>query len=283
MTLAGGSLYSTPMTLLSDQGFLELDDLRLEYRMIGPRPDAAPTLVLLHQGLGAATMWGDFPDKLAAATGFGVFAYSRVGYGHSGPAQLPRGLDFMHVEARQTLPRLLDAIGFRDGILVGHSDGASIAAIHAGSVQDHRVRGLVLMAPHFIVEDVTMAAIKSIRRAFDAGEVQFGRWHADAKATVHGWSDVWLTNDVSAWDLSEDLAYIRVPVLIIQGEHDDFGTMRQVEIARSECTCPVDVLMLPDARHVPHREAPEATLEAVAEFCRRLLREHVGAVAAAAR
>ena len=129
--------------------------LRLEYRMIGPRPDDAPTLVLLHEGLGCVGMWGDFPDKLQAATGFGVFVYSRVGYGQSSPATLPRQLDFMHDEAREMLPRLLDAIGFRRGLLVGHSDGASIAAIYGGSVQDHRVRGLVLMAPHFIVEDVT--------------------------------------------------------------------------------------------------------------------------------
>ena len=208
------------MPSLSDQGFLDLPPLRLEYRMVGPRPDAAPTLVLLHQGLGSAGMWGDFPERLATATGFGVFAYSRQGYGHSSPASLPRALDFMHREAREILPRVLDAIGFRQGVLVGHSDGASIAAIHAGSLQDHRVRGLAMMAPHFIVEDVTMAAIRSIRQAFDSGEVQFERWHADAAATVHGWSDVWLSNDVSRWDLTEDLAYIRVPILIIQGEQD---------------------------------------------------------------
>jgi pimeloyl-ACP methyl ester carboxylesterase len=259
--------------------------LRLEYRMTGPRPDQAPTLVLLHQGLGSVGMWGDFPERLADATGFGVFAYSRQGYGQSSPAPLPRALDFMHVEARQALPRVLDAIGFRQGVLVGHSDGASIAAIHAGSVQDHRVRGLAMMAPHFIVEDVTMAAIVGIRKAFDSGEVraQFARSHADADATVRGWSDVWLTNDVRAWDLREDLAYIRVPVLIIQGEQDNFGTVRQIEIAREECYCPVDALLLPDVRHIPYREAPEATLEAIAQFCNRLLREHQGAGAAAAR
>jgi pimeloyl-ACP methyl ester carboxylesterase len=268
------------MAPLPDQGLLDLPPLRLEYRMVGPRPDTAPTLVLLHQGLGAATMWGDFPEKLAAATGVGVFAYSRQGYGHSSPALLPRALDFMHREAREVLPRVLDAIGFRQGLLVGHSDGASIAAIYAGSVQDHRVRGLAMMAPHFIVEDVTMAAIRNIRRAFDAGEVQFERWHADAAATVRGWSDVWLTNDVRQWDLSEDLAYIRVPVLIIQGEQDTFGTVRQIEIAQEECFCPVEVLMLPDVGHIPHREAPEVTLKAIAEFCGRLLREHEGPTAA---
>jgi pimeloyl-ACP methyl ester carboxylesterase len=269
------------MISLSPRGFLDLAPLRLEYRTVGPRPDEAPTIVLLHEGLGSAAQWGDFPEKLVAATGMGVFTYSRVGYGQSSPATLPRGLDFMHVEGREILPRLLDAIGFKQGVLVGHSDGASIAAIYAGSVQDHRVRGLVLMAPHFIVEDCTMAAIRAVRKAFGTTELRarFARWHADAEATVHGWSDVWLNNDVSKWDLREDLAYIRVPVLIIQGEHDDFGTVRQIEIAREECYCPVEALLLPDARHAPQREAPDAVLAAIADFCRRLLRAQEGAAA----
>jgi pimeloyl-ACP methyl ester carboxylesterase len=240
------------MAALSPQGFLDLPPLRLEYRFVGPRPEEAPTLVVLHEGLGSVGMWGDFPEKLAAATGAGVFAYSRVGYGHSSPAKLPRSLDFMHVEGREILPRVLDAIGFRQGLLVGHSDGASIAAIHAGSLQDHRVRGLVLMAPHFIVEDVTIRSIAEIRKAYDT-------------------TDVWLTNDFRPWDLRDDLAHIRVPVLIIQGEHDHYGTVRQIEIAQEECYCPVDVLLLPDVQHSPHREAPEQTLDAIADFCRRLL------------
>jgi pimeloyl-ACP methyl ester carboxylesterase len=266
------------MATLSDQGFLELGDLRLEYRMSGPRPDKAPTLVLLHEGLGSAGMWSDFPEKLSAATGMGVFAWSRVGYGHSSAAKLPRSLDFMHVEAREILPRLLDAIGFRQGLLIGHSDGASIAAIFAGSVQDHRVRGLVLMAPHFIVEDVTINSIREIRHAFDTSDVRqrFQRWHVDADATVRGWTDVWMTNDFRTWDLRDDLAHIRVPILIIQGQHDHYGTGRQIEIAEAECYCPVDVLLIPGIQHIPHREAPEATLKAILEFAWRVLPESVG-------
>ena len=115
-----------------DSGFLDIGSQRLEYRMIGPRPDAAPTLVLLHEGLGCVGLWGDFPDRLSAATGCGVFVYSRAGYGQSSPVALPRPLSYMHDEARATLPKLLDAIGFRRGLLIGHSDGASIAAIYAG-------------------------------------------------------------------------------------------------------------------------------------------------------
>jgi pimeloyl-ACP methyl ester carboxylesterase len=269
----------TTLSDLADQGFLEFDGLRLEYRMIGPRPHQAPTLMLLHEGLGSAGMWGDFPEKLSAATGCGVFAWSRVGYGRSSPANLPRTLDFMHVEAEKILPRLLDQIGFRQGLLIGHSDGASVAAIYGGSVQDHRVCGLVLMAPHFIVEDVTINSIREIRHAFDTTDVRqrFQRWHADADATVRGWTDVWMKNDFKSWDISDRLAYVRVPILIIQGEHDHYGTERQIEIAREECYCPVDVLLIPGIQHIPHREAPEATLNAIADFCRRLLPEHEGA------
>jgi pimeloyl-ACP methyl ester carboxylesterase len=258
---------------LSDSGFLDIGAQRLEYRMIGPRPDAAPTLVLLHQGLGCVGMWEDFPEKLQAATGAGVFVYSREGYGQSSPVTLPRPLSFMHQEAQQTLPQILDTIGFQRGLLVGHSDGASIAAIYGGSHQDHRVGGLVLIAPHFIVEDATIAAIAAMRKAYDLTDLRarLGRWHADADATVHGWSDVWLKGDFRKWDLTEFLAYIRVPVLIVQGEDDQYGTVRQIEIAQQECYCPVEVALLPGAMHVPQREAPEVTLQVVSDFIGRVL------------
>ena len=127
---------------LADEGFLDIEGARLEYRMIGPRPDAAPTIVMLHEGLGSAGLWGDFPERLARRTKAGVLVYSRAGYGRSSPVALPRPLDYMQREATEVLPKLLDAVGFRRGVLVGHSDGASIAAAYAGSIQDHRVRGL---------------------------------------------------------------------------------------------------------------------------------------------
>ena len=244
--------------------------------MIGPRPDAAPTLIVLHEGLGCVGMWGDWPDKLLAATCRGVFVYSRLGYGQSSPAMLPRKLDFMHVEARDTLPRILGAIGFQRGLLVGHSDGASIAAIYGGSVQDPRMAGLVLMAPHFIVENVTSNAIGEMRQAYDTTDVRarLARYHKDVDATAHGWSDVWLKGEFRKWDLTEDLAYIRVPILIIQGEDDHYGTMRQVEIAQEECYCPVEVLMLPKVKHVPHREGAKPTLDAIVDFVSRAMASH---------
>ena len=158
------------MTSLAPTGFLRIGDSDLEYRMIGPAPDQAPTIVMLHEGLGSAGLWGDFPEKLQAATEACVFAYSRAGYGASSPVKLPRPLDYMHVEALDVLPKLLDAIGFRRGMLLGHSDGASIAAIYAGSHQDHRVQGIALMAPHFIVEDVSVASIAAIKEAYETTE-----------------------------------------------------------------------------------------------------------------
>jgi pimeloyl-ACP methyl ester carboxylesterase len=261
---------------LADQGFLELGGMRLEYRMIGPRPDAAPTLVLLHEGLGCVAGWGAFPQELAAATGAGVFVYSRAGYGSSSPVNLPRPVSFMHEEALDVLPRLLDAIAFRRGLLVGHSDGASIAAIYAGSIQDHRVRGLVLIAPHFFTEEMGLAAITRTKAAFESGPLRakLARWHADPDNAFNAWCGPWLDPEFRKWELGDELAHIRVPILIVQGEDDQYGTVRQIEMAQQECYCPVEVALLPNTRHAPHREAPEATLRATSEFINRLLREH---------
>jgi pimeloyl-ACP methyl ester carboxylesterase len=258
---------------LADQGFLDLGAMRLEYRMIGPRPDAAPTIVLLHEGLGCVGLWGDFPEKLSSATGAGVFVYSRAGYGRSSPVALPRPLTFMHEEAREVLPRLLDAIGFRRGLLVGHSDGASIAAIYAGSCQDHRVRALVLIAPHFFTEDMGIAEIARAKEAYATTDLRqkLARWHADVDNAFRGWNGAWLDPEFRKWDISEFLAYIRVPVLIVQGEDDQYGTVKQIEAAQQECYCPVEVALLPGARHSPQRDAPAATLAAIAEFIARAL------------
>jgi len=261
---------------LSDTGFLDLRPLRLEYRMIGPRPDAGPTIVMLHEGLGSVGLWGQFPNKIAAATGAGVFAYSRAGYGNSTGGRLPRTTAFMDEEAREVLPRVLDAIGFRRGFLLGHSDGASIATIYAGSVQDHRVRGVVLIAPHFFTEKMGLTEIRPARKSFDSGALRerLKPYHADVDTAFRSWNEPWLHPDFQKWDITEALGYIRVPVLIVQGENDQYGTLRQIEMARQECFCPVEAVVLPGIRHIPYREAPELTVNAVAEFINRLLRDH---------
>ena len=262
------------MTTLSPSGFLTIGAARLEYRMIGPSPESAATIVMLHEGLGSAGLWGDFPEKLQAATGVGVFVYSRAGYGNSTPVILPRPIDYMHVEALDVLPKLLDKIGFRRGMLLGHSDGASIAAIYAGAHQDHRVQGLALIAPHFIVEDVSIASIAEIRTAYETTSLKekLARWHKDVDNAFYGWNGAWLDPKFRDWDISEYLAYIRVPVAIVQGADDQYGTIRQIEIAQAECYCPVDVTILSGAGHSPHREAADATLAVIADFAASVFR-----------
>jgi pimeloyl-ACP methyl ester carboxylesterase len=272
------------MTPLSTSGFLTINSSDLEYRMIGPMPENAPTIVLLHEGLGSAALWGDFPDKLQAATGAGVFAYSRAGYGASTPAKLPRPLDYMHIEALDILPKLLDQIGFRRGLLLGHSDGASIAAIYAGAHQDHRLQGVAMIAPHFVVEDISVTSIAEIKTAYETAglRAKLARWHSDVDNAFYGWNGAWLDPKFRDWDISEYLAYIRVPVAILQGVDDQYGTMRQVEIAQEECYCPVDVTVIPGAGHSPHREAPGATLDAISEFANAVLRGGEGSCGRAA-
>jgi pimeloyl-ACP methyl ester carboxylesterase len=261
---------------LQPSGMLKVGSSELEYRMIGPLPHEAPTLIFLHEGLGSVGQWGDFPDRVATATNAGVFVYSRAGYGQSSGVPLPRPLTYMHDEALQVLPKLFDAIGFRRGILVGHSDGASIAAIYAGSVQDHRIRGLSLIAPHFVVEDVSISAIATAKEAYESTELRekLARWHKDVDAAFRGWNEAWLDPQFRNWDISESLAYIRVPVQIVQGKADQYGTLRQIEIAREECYCPVDVTVLPGIGHAPQREAPNRTLIALSDFVNRILHLH---------
>lgn len=267
---------------LQPAGFLHINGSDLEYRMLGPSPADAPTIVMLHEGLGSAAMWGDFPERLQAATGAGVFVYSRAGYGASSPVKLPRPLDYMHREALDVLPKLLERIGFRRGLLLGHSDGASIAAIYAGGVADHRLEGAVLMAPHFVVEDVSVASIAEIKTAYETTELRgkLARWHKDVDNAFHGWNGAWLDPKFRDWDISDYLAYIRVPILVMQGVDDQYGTLRQAEIAQEECYCPVDLKIIAGAAHSPQREAPGPTLDAIAQFAKAALRDDPGLQAA---
>ncbi|UPK36237.1 alpha/beta hydrolase [Bradyrhizobium sp. 186] len=266
------------MTNLTPTGFLNIGNASLEYKWLAPQSADTPTIVMLHEGLGSVGLWGDFPEKLQQATGAGVFVYSRAGYGQSSPVSLPRPLDYMQREALDVLPKLLDAIGFKRGLLLGHSDGASIAAIYAGAHQDHRLHGLVLMAPHFIVEDISVKSIAAIKTTYETTDLKakLGRWHKDVDNAFYGWNRAWLDPKFRDWDISEYLAYIRVPVMILQGVDDQYGTPRQVAIAQEECYCPVDLKVISDAGHSPHREAPGATLDAIVQFAAAALRDDQG-------
>jgi len=255
------------------EGFVTLGETRLEFRAQGPGPAAAPTIVLLHEGLGCVSLWRDFPGLLAAATGLGVFAYSRVGYGRSSPWPPPWPLDYMQDHALRTLPRLLDAIGFRNGLLLGHSDGASIAAVHGGGCRDPRVAGLVLMAPHFFTEEMGLAEIARAREAFETTDLRarLARHHGDnVDCAFRGWNGAWLDPGFRDWNLEEYLPRIACPLLVIQGRQDPYGTLAQVAAARHGCRAPVETLVLDDCGHSPHRDQPDAALEAIAAFAARL-------------
>ncbi|MBS0126012.1 alpha/beta fold hydrolase [Thetidibacter halocola] len=256
------------------QGRLIAGGKALEWRSFGPAPEDAPSIVMLHEGLGCVALWRDFPERVAQATGWGMFVYSRAGYGQSDPADLPRPLDYMTREAVEVLPQVLDGIGFRRGILMGHSDGATIAAIYAGSVEDFRVRGLILMAPHFFTEEMGLAEIALAKTAFETGGLRdrMARYHADPDNAFRGWNDAWLDPEFKAWDVSEVIDYIRVPTLAIQGAKDQYGTLLQIEEIADRSYAPVDVLVPEGARHAPHLDASEAVLAEVAGFCARLER-----------
>jgi pimeloyl-ACP methyl ester carboxylesterase len=241
---------------------------RLECRGWGGTPAKRPTIVLLHEGLGSVGLWRSFPEQLAERTGFCVFAYSRAGYGGSDPAELPRPLDYMQREAVEVLPQVLDAIGFRRGILLGHSDGASIATIHAGTFCDPRVQGLCLIAPHFFTEPEGLAAIAEAKAAYDTGDLRdkLARHHADADNAFRGWNDAWLDPGFKVWNIEAFIGSVQTPILAIQGRNDQYGTLRQMDALTKRAKAPLRIEVLENCRHSPHLEQPDQTLAIVSEF-----------------
>ncbi|WP_376099713.1 alpha/beta fold hydrolase [Roseomonas sp. CCTCC AB2023176] len=255
----------------------DLDGRQVEAAWWGPGPDEVPTLVLLHEGLGCVALWRNVPQRMAEATGCGVLAYSRFGYGGSDTVAVPRPLNYMHREAEEVLGRVLDAQGIRRCILVGHSDGASIALIYAGSTQDHRVRGIALLAPHVMVEEMCVAEIARTKERYETTDLRtkMAKYHRDVNAAFWGWNRAWLDPGFpEALQLQPEIAHVRVPILVVQGEADPYGTMEHLRIIRQEAYSPLDALTLPGIGHSPHLEAPDATLDAVRDFADRLFRLH---------
>lgn len=260
---------------------IEIANQQLEYEWYGPPPDDAPTLVFLHEGLGCVTMWKDFPQRVSRANGLGALVYSRAGYGKSEPCELPRPVRFMHDEALITLPQVLDAFAIRGAILVGHSDGGSIALLHAGGAEaDHsdpkntrntgrRIKALVLLAPHVFVEDLGLQSIRRIGEDYRSGNLRqrLERYHGEnVDNAFRGWNDVWLNPEFRSWNIEEYLPRIRVPVLLIQGEDDQYGTFAQISAIERGVAGPVQKVILKNCGHSPHLDQPEQTHEAIAKF-----------------
>ncbi len=248
---------------------LGLDAGPIEYEELPAQPGAEDlaSLVLLHEGLGSRQLWRRFPRDVAAASGRRTLTYSRHGYGRSAVVTEPRAVDYLHREAIDVLPQVLDRLGYVDPVLIGHSDGASIALIHAGAAAGSPT-ALVLLAPHVIVEDRSIAGIEAARetyRSTDMGE-RMGRYHDDPTATFWGWNDIWLAPAFRDWDIRALLPGVRCPVLSIQGVDDEYGTLRQLDLVEEGVPGPVQRVEVPDCGHAPHLEQPEATTHAVVTF-----------------
>ncbi|MGD0023498.1 MAG: alpha/beta hydrolase [Xanthobacteraceae bacterium] len=265
------------MKILAEKGHIHVAGMSLEYRLIGAPPSRSPTIVMLHEGLGSASAWGKFPRRVFEHTRANVFIYSRAGYGASPPVRDSLPIDYVKRHALDVLPELLEAIGFRQGLLLGHSDGASMAAAYAGNIEDPRVLGLVLIAPHFCVEPETLAEIRNARKAFETGDLRqrLARYHKDVDAAFFGWNDVWLRPEFAKFNLRKELTRISIPMLIIRGDGDRYGTHRQVQIAQEICKGPIETLLMPNCGHVPHRKKPAETVEAIARFYQRVMPEQI--------
>jgi pimeloyl-ACP methyl ester carboxylesterase len=238
---------------------------------------------MLHEGLGSLSLWKDFPEHLAAATGCRVLVYSRHGYGGSSILSAPRDPHYMHDEARVWLPQILRRLEVRGPVLFGHSDGASIALIHAAQ-PSAQLSGLILLAPHVRVEDLTVASIAKARAAFETTDLplRLARHHRDAQATFRGWNDIWLDAAFRGWNIEGLLGAIRCPLLAIQGREDEYGTLEQVEILRRAVAGSV-LRVLEDCRHSPHRDQPQAVLDAARDFIAGLRGNLSAALSAGAR
>ena len=242
----------------------------LEVEWWGPAGDTAVPFVLLHEGLGSVGLWKDLPATLAERTGRRVFAYSRFGHGASDPPPAPHTTQFMHEEA-ELLPEILDAAALDRVILLGHSDGGSIAILAAARVPD-RIAGIILEAPHVFVEDVGLASIDHMRTRYRESDLRerLARHHRYVDVAFSGWCDVWLDPSFRTWNLEAELPRVRCPTLVIQGELDRYGTLAQVDAIVRQVSGPVEQLALPDCGHTPHRDQRERVLEAITAFAVRL-------------
>ena len=237
-----------------------------------PRPDSAGSapLVFLHEGLGSARLWRSFPWDVAAVTGRRTVVYSRHGYGRSAVVTAARRPSYMHDEAQAVLPELLDRLGLDRPVLIGHSDGASIALIHAGA--GHPVTAVVAIAAHVLVEERSLEGIRAARHRFDTTDLaaRMGRHHLDPVATFRGWNDIWLSEQFRDWNIEDHLPAITAPVLVVQAADDEYGTLEQVRRITAGVAGPVESLVLPDGGHAPHLTRGEDVTSAVTRFASRL-------------
>ena len=252
--------------MTTDRRFIRVAGHRLEYRCFPGRDPRAPTLVFLHEGLGSLDLWRDFPARVADATGCPAVVHSRYGYGRSDPLTGARDIDYLAQEAHVGLPAFLAALAIDDPLLVGHSDGASIALIHAASGAS--VRGIVAMAPHVFVEEITIVGLRAARHAYATTglRARLARWHEDGDATFRGWNDVWLDPRFRDWNIESLLPSVCCPLLLVQGEDDEYGTLAQVDAIAAQAAGPTEMLALAGCAHTPWKDQADVVVDAIARF-----------------
>lgn len=231
-------------------------------------------LLFLHEGLGSRDLWKEWPDRVARRTGCAAVLYSRYGFGGSDPLAAQRRPDYLDVEALEALPDVRAHFGLERPIIIGHSDGGTIALMHAA---DGRwpVRGMVVMAPHIFVENVTLEGVRQAKAAWEAGGLRrrLSSWHTDADATFAGWADLWLTPEFHDWSIESRLEGITCPLLLIQGELDQYGSPEQLLATARRAQGPSEVMLLAGCGHVPHLEREEEVLDAIAAFVGKLVQD----------
>ncbi|MCF8482554.1 MAG: alpha/beta hydrolase [Rhodospirillum sp.] len=266
-------------TLATEDLDLDIGGIRLKARWLTPNGvDTGPVLVFLHEGLGCIRMWKDFPERLCRATGLRGFLYERQGFGGSDPIPVgPRPLDYLHTEGEQVLPQVLDQVGIRprQHILIGHSDGGTIALLFAAA-RPMEPLAAITEAAHVFVEDVTIAGVLEAKTAWETTNLRdrLAHYHGEnVDGAFHGWNTTWLTPPFKGWTMVDELPAIRCPLLVIQGEEDEYGTQMQVEEILRWSSGPAEGLMVPNCAHVPHLQAKDSVLGAMGEFIDRVLRQ----------
>lgn len=249
---------------------------QLEAVWIGPPPEDAPTLIFLHEGLGCVSLWRDVPARIAEMAGCGALVYSRLGYGRSAPCALPRPLDYMHREGLVVLPDVIRQCGIREHILIGHSDGGSIALINAGGNPAPGLTGLVTLAPHVFCEEVTRRSIETAKERYLNADLRkrLSVYHEDnTDCAFWGWNGAWLDPDFMHWNIEEFLPAIKVPLLAIQGLDDPYATMAQIDAIQAGTACSITVEKVPDCGHSPHLEKSDLVIPVITDYIGRLCRQ----------
>ena len=253
--------------------FLDIKNNQIEYITFGNFSNKSPVLILLHEGLGSVAMWRDIPKLIHEKTKMNILVYSRIGYGKSSKAELPRPTNYMSIEAEEYLPIILQKLSIKKYFLIGHSDGGTIAALASINKSSVELLGTILIAPHFFVEKESIIAIEETTDQYKNKNLRskLEKYHNDVDNAFFGWSNVWLSTSFKKWNISNYLSKIKTPILVIQGTKDPYGTVNQVQVLEENLKSPLQKVIIEDCGHNPFYEFPETTIKYINKFIKKLL------------